>query len=162
MFARLLQHLVNAGRTLLHAVQQHLLVATAPPAAPLLTGTLRDLVRSKPALIAENALIRQQLVILQRHVKRPRCTRTDRLLLVLLASRLRTWRHAVLIVQPETLLRWYRQPVRTFWRRKSSATAPRHRPPLAAETIALIRQMAAANCTWGAERIRGELLSATR
>jgi transposase InsO family protein len=158
MFARLLQRLVRAGRTLRHAVQQHLLVATAPPAAPLLAGTLRDLVRSRPALLTENALLRQQLLILQRRVKRPRCTPSDRLLLVLLASRLRTWQRAVLIVQPETLLRWHRHLFRRCWRWRSRTTAPRHRLPIAAETIALIRQMATDNRTWGAERIRGELL----
>jgi hypothetical protein len=139
MFARLLQHLVRAGRTLLRAAQQQLLAATKPPlAAPLITGTLRDLVRSKAALITENALLRQQLTIVQRRANRPRCTSTDRLLLVLLASRVRTWRQALVIVQPDTLLRWHRQLFRTFWRRKSSATAPRHRPPIAPETVALI------------------------
>jgi hypothetical protein len=158
MFARLLQRLVRGARTLLHTVQQHVLAATTPPAAPLVAGTLCDLVWSKSVLIAENALLRQQLVILQRRVKCPRCTPTDRLLLVLLASRVRTWRQALLIVQPDTLLRWHRRMFRIFWRRKSHGTALRHRPPIAAETIALIREMAAANRTWGAERIRGELL----
>jgi putative transposase len=78
--------------------------------------------------------------------------------LVLLASRLHTWRHTLLIVQPDTLLRWHRNLFRCFWHRKSRATAPAHRPPIAPETIALIREMAAANRIWGAERIRGELL----
>ena len=90
--------------------------------------------------------------------KRPRCTSADRALLVLLASRLRTWRHTLLIVQPETVLRWHRRLFRWHWRRKSQAPAPAHRPPLAPETIALIREMAMANPLWGAERIRGELL----
>jgi transposase InsO family protein len=59
---------------------------------------------------------------------------------------------------PYTLLRWHRQLFRRFWHWRSRATALRHRPPIVAETIALIRQMAADNRTWGAERIRGELL----
>src|SRR5205823_8077397 len=126
--------------------------------APLLTGALADLARTKPELLAENALLRQQLLILRRQVKRPRCTPADRALLVLLASRLRLWRHALIIVQPDTLLRWHRQLFRWYWRRKSRATSPAHRPPLAPETITLIREMAAANRLWGAERIRGELL----
>ena len=88
----------------------------------------------------------------------PAAPPADRALLVLLASRLPTWRHALLIVQPQTVLRWHRQLFRLWWRRKSRAIAPAHRPPLATETIALIREMAAANRTWGAERIRGELL----
>ncbi len=120
-------------------------------------GALADVVCSRPALVVENAFLRQQLVILRRSVKRPRCTPTDRAVLVLLSSRLRAWRQALLIVQPETVLRWHRQGLRLFWRRKSRPrSAPQ--PKVAAETIALIREMAAANRLWGAERIRGEVL----
>ncbi len=56
-------------------------------------------------LIAENVFLRQQLVILRRGVKRPRCTPTDRTVLVLLASRVQPWRQALLIVQLDTVLR---------------------------------------------------------
>ena len=83
---------------------------------------------------------------------------TDRALLVLLASRLHTWRSALLIVQPDTVLRWHRELFRRFWRRTSASTRPAHRPPIAPETITLIHAMAAANRLWGTERIRGELL----
>jgi putative transposase len=131
---------------------------TGRRAAPLLIGTVADLARTKPELIAENAFLRQQLIVLRRQVRHPRCTPADRALLVLLASRLRTWRHALLLVQPDTLLRWHRQLFRWHWRRTSRATSPAHRPPLPPDTIALIREMAAANRLWGAERIRGELL----
>src|SRR5204862_8039601 len=58
---------------------------TKPPACSLLLETLADLARSKAELLAENALLRQQLIILKRQVKRPACTKTDRILLVLLA-----------------------------------------------------------------------------
>jgi len=108
-------------------------------------------------LIAENALLRQQLLVLRRSVKRPRCTPTDRALPVLLASRIRAWRSALLIVQPDTLLRWHRQLFRWHWSRKSRARSATRRAKVSDETIALIRQMAAANRLWGAERIRGEL-----
>ena len=79
-------------------------------------------------------------------------------MLVLLAGRVRSWRQSLLIVQPDTLLRWHRDLFRRFWRRTSRTTRPAHRPPITPETIALIGEMAAANRTWGAERIRGELL----
>jgi putative transposase len=79
-----------------------------------------------------------------------------RLLLVLLARLVRTWQQALFIVQPETLLRWHRELFRWYWKRKSKAAS--HKPKVAAETIALIRQMAKDNRLWGAERIRGELL----
>jgi putative transposase len=158
MYCRPFHCLVAVARAAAQVLRRHLLAATRPVTTPLIAGTLADLVRTKPELIAENALLRQQLVILRRSVKRPRCTTADRALLVLLASRLRTWRQALLIVQPDTLLRWHRNLFRCFWRRKSRATTPAHRPPIAPETIALMREMAAANHTWGAERIRGELL----
>jgi putative transposase len=78
---------------------------TKPERASLPLATLTDLGRSKSELIVENALLRQQLIILKRQVKRPPITRTDRILLVLLARVVRTWQQALLIVQPDTLLR---------------------------------------------------------
>jgi hypothetical protein len=119
-------------------------------------STLADLGRSKSELVAENALLRQQLIILKRQVKRPVVTRTDRVFLVLLARLVRTWQQALVIVQPDTLLRWHRELFRWYWKRKSKTRT--HKPKVAAETIALIRQMARENRLWGAERIRGELL----
>ncbi|SRR6266699_1427839 len=129
---------------------------TRPLTSCLPLQTLADLGRSKAELVAENALLRQQLIILGRQVKRPACTKTDRLLLVLLARMLRTWKQTIFIVRPETLLRWHRELFRLFWKRRSKA--PAHKPKVAVETIALIREMAKENRLWGAERIRGELL----
>jgi transposase InsO family protein len=63
---------------------------------------------------------------------------------------------ALFLVQPETLLRWHRELFRMFWRRKSKAQS--RKPRLSPETITLIKEMAANNRLWGAERIRGELL----
>jgi len=155
---RLLHRLITLGRAAAHRLRRRLLAATRPAVTPLAVGTIADLARSKPALVAENAFLRHQLAILHRSVARPRCRPPDRALLVLLASRVRAWRAALLIVQPDTLLRWHRQLFRRYWRRKSRAAAPAHRPPLAPETVALIREMAMANALWGTERIRGELL----
>ena len=148
----------STTRRAVQAVRRHLVAVSKPTVVPLVAGTLADLPRTKPALIFENALLRQQLIILQRGVKRPRCTPADRALLVLLASRLRSWRQSLLIVQPDTLLRWHRARFTHVWRRTSRIVAPARRPPIAPETISLIHEMAAAKRTWGAERIRGELL----
>ncbi len=158
MFARLGQRLTAVGRTIVQRLTHRLMVATKPNAMPLVVGTLADLPRSKPALIAENALLRHQLAILRRGVKRPRCTPMDRALLVLLASRVRAWRQALVIVQPDTLLRWHRHLFRLVWRRRSQPSRRPRKPRVSPETIALIQEMARANRTWGAERIRGELL----
>ncbi len=138
------------------ALRQRVSHWTKPAPAALVQGTILDLIRSKPELVAENALLRQQLIVLHRTVKRPALTSTDRTLLVLLTSRVRAWKDAVLIVKPETVLRWHRQGFRLFWRRKSRAQSQVPRIP--AETITLINTMAANNPLWGAERIRGELL----
>ena len=129
---------------------------TKPLTTSLPLGTLADLARSKAELIAENALLRQQLIILKRQVKRPVCTKRDRVLLVLLARAVRTWKQTLFIVQPDTLLRWHRELFRLYWKRRSKASS--HKPKVAAEIIALIREMATKNRLWGAERIRGELL----
>ena len=124
------------------------------PAVPPV-GTIADLVRSKPQLVAENLLLRQQLLVLNRAGKRPHCTRADRALIVVLASKVQHWREALLLVKPETVLRWHRAGLRLFWKGKSRATS--QEPRIAVETIALIKEMAANNRLWGADRIRGEL-----
>jgi putative transposase len=129
---------------------------TKPLTSSLPLGTVADLARSKAELLAENALLRQQLIILKRQVKRPACTKRDRILLVLLARAVRLWKQTLFLVQPETLLRWHRELFRLYWKRRSKASS--HKPRVAAETIALIREMAKENRLWGAERIRGELL----
>ncbi len=129
---------------------------TRPFTPSLLLGTIADLGRSKSELMAENALLRQQLVILKRQVKRPARTKRDRILLVLLARAVRAWKQTLFIVQPETLLRWHRELFRLYWKRRSKASS--HKPKVAAETVALIREMARENRLWDAERIRGELL----
>jgi len=88
--------------------------------------------------------------------KRPRCTRADRALLVVLASKVQHRREALLIIRPETVLRWHRAGLRLLWQAKSRATS--QEPRISAETIALVQEMAASNRLWGADRIRGELL----
>jgi hypothetical protein len=88
----------------LHMLQQDFLCWTRPLNTSLLLGTLTDLARGKSELVAENALLRQQLIILLRQVKRPACRKSDRFLLLLLARMIRTWKQALFIVQPETML----------------------------------------------------------
>jgi putative transposase len=131
---------------------------STPTSNSLLVGAATDLARSRTELILENALLRQQLILLQRQVKRPQLNNKDRTILALLASKLRTWKSALLIVQPDTLLRWHRAGFQLLGRKKSTPGSRGHNPKLSAETIQLIRQMAQDNRLWGAERIRGELL----
>src|SRR6266700_2608811 len=143
-------------RLCLQSLHHRYVAWTKPDTTSLLLRTLTDLSRSKSELVVENALLRQQLIILRRQVKRPTCTRTDRMLLVLLASIVRTWKQALFIIQPETLLRWHRQGFKLYWKYKSRAVSLT--PRISPETVALIQEMARDNRLWGSERIRGELL----
>ena len=124
------------------------------PATPMLISSfLADLPRSRTDLLVENALLRQQLIVLNRQVRRPPLTNSDRFRLVFLSHFTRFWRQSVHIIQPDTLLRWHRELFRFYWRRKSQG-----KPMISSETIKLIHKLARENRLWGAERIRGELL----
>jgi hypothetical protein len=70
----------------LHALQERVLRRMKPLTASLVLGTLADVTRGKAELLAENALLRQQLIILRRQVKRSTYKKTDRLLLVRLCQ----------------------------------------------------------------------------
>ncbi len=76
---------------------------TQPARSSLVLGMAADLALSKADLIAENALLRQQLIVLRRQVKKPRVSATDRFWFLILASHLPHWKEALLIFQPETL-----------------------------------------------------------
>lgn len=157
MIATPLPCLRHLARRFLDATRARVARWTRPAPLAIAVGAATDATRSQADLLLENALLRHQLVVLSRSAKRPRLTAADRGLLVLLASRLRTWADALVIVRPETVLRWHREGFRLFWRRQARPrSAPQ--PKVATETIALIRAMAAANRLWGADRIRGELL----
>jgi putative transposase len=79
---------------------------------------------------------------------RPRLRRTDRLFWVGLARIWADWKQSLVIVTPDTVLRWQRRRVRAYWTRLSGRT-PRGRPPISAEIRALITRMATANPLWG-------------
>jgi putative transposase len=143
-------------RSFLFRLQQRFRQWAKPASRSLFSGALSDLTRSRSDLIVENVLLRQQLIILHRQVKRPLLTRRDRSLLVLIARCTRFWKQALHIVQPDTLLRWHRDLFRFDWRFQSKHK--QNQPKISPETIDLIRKMAKQNHLWGAERIRGELL----
>ena len=156
----MLKWIVNGWKSLIARglawFERQLRVWTQPTIPSLVFETIADLTRDKSELVLENALLRQQLIVLKRNIKRPKMTDTDRRILVVLASRLGAWQCAHLLVKPETLLQWHKKLFKLVWRRKSAVRVGR--PKLSEEVIALIKQMAQDNRLWGAERIRGELL----
>ncbi len=155
MLRRCVKRLMQSLHPLIKYLNEHYKLWTQPDTESLITGTLVDITRSKRDSIAENAFLRQQLIVLKRQTPHPALTSKDRGLLVLLASRVRGWKEALLVVKPDTLKKWHREGFRIYWRRKSKGKP--HTPRLSPEAIALIRQMAIENRTWGAKRIRDEL-----
>src|SRR4029453_14971372 len=132
-------------------------------------------------LALENLALQQQLAVYKRTVSRPPLRRTDRLFWVALARVWADWRRPLVIVTPDTVLRWQRGRFRQYWptlsARPTRARPPPHgrvpapplwpappprppggRPPVNAEINALVRRMATANPLWGAPRIHAELL----
>ena len=97
----ILSHLKRLVITSVEILRARFVHWTKPFTSALPLGTLTDLGRSKAELVAENALLRQQLIILKRQVKRPACTKTDRILLVLLARAVRAWKQTLFLVQED-------------------------------------------------------------
>lgn len=119
---------------------------------------IADIRKTKTELIADNALLRQQLLVADRHIKRALFTRSERTATAFFARFTRAWPDAMLLVRPDTVLGWHRELFKLAWWLTSK---PKNRKPgnsTAIETIKLIRRMATENRFWGAERIRGELL----
>jgi putative transposase len=133
---------------------QHLfrtIVAVAGDLVSLASSAMR----SRAQLAAENLFLRKQLALYQeRRVKPRRGDDATRLILAGL-SRFLQWRDLLVIVKPETLIRWHRRGFQLFWRWKSRAPG---RPAIPPNVQRLIATMAAANRTWGEERIANELL----
>ncbi len=72
------------------------------------------ILRGRMDLAAENVEMRQQLAVLREKVKRPRVRNRDRIFWAILSRVWADWRSALLIVQPDTVVRWHRQGFRLF------------------------------------------------
>ena len=113
--------------------------------------------KTRARLEAEIVMLRHQLNVLRQRVRsKPKLSVADRLLFVWLYRLFPSVLNAVAIVQPETVIRWYRAGFCLYWRWKSRSRGGRPRVPL--EIRRLIREMSLANRLWGAPRIHGELL----
>jgi transposase InsO family protein len=123
----------------------------------LLVNLGASLFKSKSRLEAENAALRQQLIVLQRKVRgRVQFTNSDRLFFMQLYRWCPSVLKAMMIIRPETLVRWHRAGFRRYWRWKSGSAGGR--PQIHAELRALIWRMSVDNRLWGAPHIHGELL----
>jgi hypothetical protein len=117
------------------------------PLSPSGAVTCRKAVATRPSsrltpkkeLLAENAMLRQLADVLRTN---------ERVILVALASMFTRWRDALVLIDPETVLRWHRQGFRLLWTwRSKSKSRPKSRLPAA--VVELIRLMAIDNRLWG-------------
>ncbi len=117
---------------------------------------IRLIGRSDTNIAIEVVMLRHEVAVLRRQVRRPALQPGDRAVLAGLGRLLSRQRLGSLFVQPATLLRWHRSLVAERW------TYPRGRPgrpAIAKGTTALVLRLAKENPTWGDRRIQGELLT---
>jgi putative transposase len=112
------------------------------------------MMQTSRSLKAENLFLRRQLALYRERGVRPRRMDSAMRLALALLSRLFDWRDALVVVRPETLIRWHRAGWKLFWRLKSRPG----RPAIPLGIQKLIRRMANENPSWGEERIANELL----
>ena len=124
----------------------------------LLFGMLVRLFRGRQSLLLENLALRQQLVALKRRHPRPSLGLFDKLFWVVARRVWSAWKQSLIIVTPETVVRWHRSGFRMYWRLISRVRRQVGRKQTPREVRELIFRMVAENPTWGAPRIHGELL----
>jgi len=124
----------------------------------LFLSMLCDCFKPQQRLEAEILVLRHQLNVLQRHTPRRRLQLrwADRALFIWLYRRYPRILDAVIIVRPQTAVRWHRKGFAAYWRWKSRS--PGGRPRIAQEVRDLIRRMSLENPLWGATKMHGELL----
>jgi putative transposase len=105
----------------------------------------------------ELLVLRHQVKVLPRQVKRPRLNRLDRVLLAAASRALTRSSRSSFVVRPETLLRWHRELVTKKWTYRRRRGHP-GRPPIEPDVRDLIVRLGRQNPGWGYQRIRGELL----
>src|SRR6266704_348815 len=119
-----------------------------------LVGMLLGRLQSEDAKDVEIAVLRHQLSVLHRQVTRPEFQPADRALLAVLSRAVPRGRWSILLVTPDTILRWRRRLVARKWTQPSRRGG---RPPLADRLVALILRLGRENPRWGYRRIQGEL-----
>ena len=113
------------------------------------------LFRSREEQAIVELALRQQLTIYAQDRPRPRLSPLDRTFWVVLSRLWPRWKEHLVVVRPETVVRWHRDGFRRYWR--SISTPGPGRPPIPEETKALIVRMATEN-RWRARKIQAELM----
>src|SRR5437016_9117543 len=124
----------------------------------LFVGAILRLLRTRRRLLLENLALRQQLAVLKRKHPRPRLAVLDQFFWVVARRFWSEWKQALIIVGPETVVRWHRSGFALYWRAISRGRRIVGRRRTSKEVRELIFRIAAENPTWGAPRIHGEVL----
>src|SRR5215472_11468476 len=114
--------------------------------------------QSHRSLLLENLAFRQQLAVLKGKHPRPRMGAVDKIVWVFARRFWDAWKQSLVLVNPETVVRWHRAGFRLYWSLISKGMKPVGRKKLSTEVRELILRMMAENPTWGAPRIHGEPL----
>jgi len=112
---------------------------------------------SRHGLLLENLALRQQLTTLKRRHPQPRIPASGKLFWVVLRRLWPGWKQALILVQPETVVRWHRAGFKLYWAWLSRHPTRAGRKCVGKELRELIVRMAAENPAWGVPRIHGEL-----
>ena len=120
-------------------------------------AALLQALRDRQELELENLALRHQLEVLTRNRSRPRLRPADRLLWSWLSRLWFGWRRHIVIVQPDTVVRWHRSAWRRYWSWRSGRRRRPGRPAIDPQLQALIRRMTRENPRWGHLRVLGEL-----
>ena len=119
-------------------------------------ASLRRTVANRSDLLLDIAALHHPLEVLQRQRGRPSVRREHRRFWIWLSRRRPKWRDALVIVQPDAVVRWHRQGYRLFWPWRSRAKPGRPRIP--AKHIAFNQRISRENPLWGEDRITKPLL----
>jgi hypothetical protein len=123
----------------------------------LFFGALLRMLYSRRDLFLENLALRQQLALLRSRHPRPRFSVQDKLFWVAAVRWWSGWKRVLVVVTPETVVRWHRAGFRLYWTWLSRHQVRTGRKCVSREVRELIFRMLAENPTWGAPRIHGEL-----
>ena len=113
-------------------------------------GALARISHSHGSLVLENLPLRQQLTVLKGRRPRPMLSRFEKLFWVIAHRLWSAMKEALIVVTPETVIRWHRAGFRFYWGLISRVRKPAGRRRLAKEVRDLILRMVAENPTWGA------------
>jgi putative transposase len=122
----------------------------------LLVSLTRSSLKNRTELALENLALRQQLAILNRKRPQPRLRMRDRLFWACLSAIWLKWRESLIVVKPETVVRWHRKGFALYWKCLSKRKGA-GRPGTGKDIRDLVRKMANAIPAWGSPRVHGEL-----